>query len=106
MNNKIMKFLIFIIGLILAILYKIADDFDVFKTVTPINKYADCKYLQIDIQGPEDMAYYNETTIIVGSGNLRKVFALGKPELEQQGIYAILNANKPDYKVICLRNQF
>lgn len=77
-----MKLSLIYIGVILAIFYKIAQDFDVFKDVSPINKYGDCKYFKEDIQGPEDMAYYNKTTIIVGSGNLRKVFALGKPELE------------------------
>lgn len=71
-----------LIGLMVSIIYKITQDFDVYKKVSPINKFADCRYLKQDILGPEDMAYYNETTIIVGSGNLRKVFALGKPELE------------------------
>lgn len=77
-----MKLYIFT-GVILALVFKLLNDFDVFKVVPTVNQYADCKYLKADINGPEDLAYFNKTTIIVGSGNFRKVFALGTPELDQ-----------------------
>jgi hypothetical protein len=69
-------------GVILAVVFKLLNDFDWFKVIPTVNEYADCKYFKADIKGPEDLAYFNKTTIIVGSGDFRKVFALGTPELD------------------------
>ncbi|CAK85542.1 unnamed protein product (macronuclear) [Paramecium tetraurelia] len=93
---------IVVFGVVLALFFKLASDLDVFKPVTNYNEYGNCKYLKEDIRGPEDMTQYNSTTIIIGSGNFQKVYAQGKPELEQQGIYAILNSNKKNYSVLQL----
>ncbi|CAD8184340.1 unnamed protein product [Paramecium pentaurelia] len=98
-----MKVLFIFVGVIFAIFFKIATDLDFFKPVGSYNEYGNCKYLKEDIRGPEDMTQFNSTTIIIGSGNFQKVYARGKPELEQQGIYAIINSNKKHYSVIKLQ---
>lgn len=71
------------IGVILAIAFKIGNDFDFFKLYSITNTYADCKYLNLDILGPEDITHYKNNILLVGSGNFAKVFAQGTPSLEQ-----------------------
>ena len=80
---KVMYKILVFGGVIFGLFFKIASDLDYFKPVTSYNEYGNCKYLKEDIRGPEDMTQYNSTTIIIGSGNFQKVFARGKPELEQ-----------------------
>ncbi|CAD8092875.1 unnamed protein product [Paramecium sonneborni] len=97
-----MKYIFIFGGVFLGIFFKLATELDVFKPVMSYNEYGNCKYLKEDIRGPEDMTQFNSTTIIIGSGNFQKVYARGKPELEQQGIYAILNSNKKNYSLMKL----
>lgn len=47
---------IVISGALIALVFKIAKDADLFKPVFNVNKYANCKYLKTDMSSPEDMA--------------------------------------------------
>lgn len=60
-----MKIIVFS-GVLIALVFKIAKDFDFFKPVFNVNKYANCKYLKTDMSSAEDMTQFNKTTIIIG----------------------------------------
>lgn len=89
-----MKLLSIFIVVLLGGIFKLMTDMDFFKVLPNINTYADCKYLPLDIPGPEDITHYKNNILLTGSGNFAKVFALGSPDLEQMGIYAIFDSHK------------
>ncbi|CAD8161971.1 unnamed protein product [Paramecium octaurelia] len=98
-----MKFSIIIPAVIIAIILNIMNGLDFFLNFSSIQQYENCQYLDVDIKGPEDMQQYNRTTIIVGSGNFQKLYAQNRIELEQQGIYAIINSDQQDFKIMQLQ---
>ncbi|CAD8097748.1 unnamed protein product [Paramecium primaurelia] len=98
-----MKIKALIFGASLAFLIKVMIGFfDFFKSVPVVNTYSNCEYLDTNIIGPEDMQKYNQTTIIVGSGDFHKLWSHGKPILEQLGLYAIVNSQDEKPKVVKL----
>ncbi|CAK75411.1 unnamed protein product (macronuclear) [Paramecium tetraurelia] len=98
-----MKIWILIAGAIISYLIKvIIGFFDAFKSVPIVNTYSHCQHLSTDIFGPEDMQKFNSTTIIVGSGDYHKLWSLGKPILEQLGLYAIVDSQEQAPKVVKL----
>jgi len=68
-----------VLSILIALLIKVAHDFDAFKTLFPIQTYSDCKYLDTDIIGPEDMTHYKNGIIFVSSGDYAKLWAKGAP---------------------------
>lgn len=68
-----------ILGILIALLLKVAYDFDAFKTLSTIETYSDCKYLDTDIVGPEDMTHYKNGIIFVSSGDYAKLWSKGAP---------------------------
>lgn len=68
-------------GIVLALVFKTLSDLGLF-TVLPELKNHDCKYIDTDIQGPEDITPYKDNILIVASANFGKLFSKGTPILE------------------------
>ena len=87
-----------ILGVGLAAICKVIYELDLHKSFREIRTYDNCKYLDIDMRGPEDIAYYKDDIVIAAAGNYGDLWV--KPlYFAQNGIYAIFNSSAPDYSV-------
>lgn len=93
------KAVIVIFGILAAIIFKLANDLDFFKTLTPVENFKGCRYLDIEIPGPEDMTRYRDDILLIGSGDYFKLWGKGTPTHEQLGIYAVYDASSANFRV-------
>jgi hypothetical protein len=84
-----------LIPLIGYVLFYLNDKMEFVKSpVTYTEKFNNCRYLDQETPGPEDITRYNDTTLIFGQADLGPLFGLGDPQATLPGaVYAIYEAH-------------